>query len=386
MTSSRYLATYPVRREIVRDGRYISTHHHRPRSEPNLNDRLRYDVSEIVENTLSSTLEQHITRLSGVEENFRQSIATIQSTLEFHLQQPQATPVEGVSSIGHVTQPEGKNAQVQELEKRLNATVAEREGLAKKLDLSNERARKFQEVIINSGIGSSGLNDEEIQKQFEKLHDNIFQNVQKYCTAQNRESTVDDARYAKLNLGSQDHYIVSVIANTLYQKCFSKERAIFGFDAQTDKTMNEIYHDKKIQAKVQALKVANVVVEHLRPYMKPSWVQNPESSLTKDFEHSLINICDSALKLALTLNCSETEYVWAQDRIRGSSFESGHIQVVGTAGHKTFEEAHREQQDYIIIFGGVCKGADVQGVLDENPIYLSETDVILGPFKSRSGT
>jgi hypothetical protein len=99
------------------------------------------------------------------------------------------------------------------------------------------------------------------------------------------------------------------------------------------------------------------------------------TAIVKDARNALCSICENALSLALMLNGSKTEYLWAQED--NISLDSAHVAVVGSVRYRSFEEC---KHDYIIVFGGVLKGGGLEGRLSEDIVHLSDTDVILGPF------
>jgi hypothetical protein len=99
------------------------------------------------------------------------------------------------------------------------------------------------------------------------------------------------------------------------------------------------------------------------------------TAMVKDAKNALCSICENALSLALMLNGSKTEYLWAQED--NMELDSAHVAVVGSVRYRYFEDC---KKDYIIVFGGVLKGGGLEGRLSENIVHVSDTDVILGPF------
>ena len=95
-------------------------------------------------------------------------------------------------------------------------------------------------MIIDSGLGPSGPDDEQIQKSFQNLRWDILQFVKRYCT--NHSASINDKGYTRLDDGGKDFWIMAVIANTLHKNCFDDEKTYFGFNEETDTTLTLFYN------------------------------------------------------------------------------------------------------------------------------------------------
>ncbi|KAF2464028.1 uncharacterized protein BDR25DRAFT_346857 [Lindgomyces ingoldianus] len=374
-------------------------------SDPDLS---RHDILD-VSITIQEELDAHLP-------SFRKALAEeVHSSLEKYTLTAHSAPSTDILPPEDVARLASQDAQIARLEKDLEKlksenlalgedlqkATSEKNAIAGRFRISDSKVRRLQSVILENGLGPSGLDDEDIQRRFQRLRFDILQLVKKYCV--NRNAHVKDPRYSRLSDEAKDFWVMKMIARGLHKHCFN-EKTYFGFDADTDAYLNRFYRNlyshksvsledvaewrvrtcligkswdtQGLQRQARIEGIITVIANKLTPFMPSGWLPSlDKNNASKDVKASLLPICESALNLAIMFSSSKTEYEWAQGG--DLLLDPSHVQVIGTAGYKSFVDS---REDYVVAFGGVLKGSGLQGRLDDNPVHLSDTEVILGPF------
>lgn len=108
------------------------------------------------------------------------------------------------------------------------------------------------------------------------------------------------------------------------------------------------------------------------PQTSPWYLGGKPASL-QEAKQELFEICLNAFNLAFMFMSSKIEYCWMQSR--DGEVDHEYVDILGSAGAKYLVQG---RGNYIIVFGGVVKG----GRLVDEPIHLSKSEVLLGPFSN----
>jgi len=127
----------------------------------------------------------------------------------------------------------------QQAQKQVQELRQERDVQAQKARSAEGKMMQLHQLILESGLGSSGPTDEEVQRNFSNLRHSIFQFVKRYCT--NHAAKPSDPTYDNLTTEAKDFWAMSVISRALYLHFFKEGRIMFGFASDVNEYFRTSY-------------------------------------------------------------------------------------------------------------------------------------------------
>jgi len=310
------------------------------------------------------------------------------------------------------------DAELSTLRHKLQDAERERDLANQKLRETEFKANQLHKLILKSGLGSSGPTDEEIQKRFSALRHDIFQFVKRYCT--NPNVRPKDSAYSGLSSEAKDFWAMGLISRGLHAMFFKEGNVMFGLDRGGNDWLNHFYlhmsksqsgehdfnsklfsfltllivptdemrewrartsiigkawdHEKRYRQERAEDAHTNIwrKITSYMPSNRPSFLSQPADEAKSD----LVAICLQAHDLAQMFDCTTIEYRWNQGE--DVDLEPSRVKTVGSAGYHHFVD---KPGGFKIVFGGVVKGGGPSGRLAEETVHLTETEVLLGPFR-----
>jgi len=131
--------------------------------------------------------------------------------------------------------------EAQQAQKQAQELQQERDAQAQKARSTEGKVMQLHQLILESGLGSSGPTDEEVQRSFSNLRHSIFQFVKRYCT--NHEAKTRDTTYDLLSTEAKDFWAMNVISRSLYLQFFKEGKIMFGFANDVNEHFRHWYSD-----------------------------------------------------------------------------------------------------------------------------------------------
>ncbi|KAF2102250.1 hypothetical protein NA57DRAFT_73681 [Rhizodiscina lignyota] len=259
--------------------------------------------------------------------------------------------------------------------------------------------RKLHKIIISNKMSGEGPTDAEIENSFGQLVHSIFQVINRICD----EIEVKDDGSIPLPVDMRAWWIMGMVSDFLYDRLFSPEALLFGFDRDTDTLLgvfenfmsnsSKVSYEERVNWRMKtaelsrrydldgkcALDMAAAMVhplhEQLAPFIYPDEVSSRACEASVQVE--VCKICEQAYKVALLFRRAKTEFAWMQKTV--NVLEGCHIRVYSSEGLKSFAEA-KEVNQIRVVFGALAKGYGKSGRLKEGFKVLRRGDVLLGPF------
>jgi hypothetical protein len=127
---------------------------------------------------------------------------------------------------------QSKNRSLEEERNRLEMIATETNlAAAQKIREAEQKTKRLHKIILESGLNQIVPIDEEVQTAFNQLQNRIFQLVKKYCT---KHEGSKSKLHESLKDEYKDLYVMSFIANRLWEEYFADDARLFGFDMDTD--------------------------------------------------------------------------------------------------------------------------------------------------------
>ena len=99
----------------------------------------------------------------------------------------------------------------------------------------------------------------------------------------------------------------------------------------------------------------------------------------EDAEKALAQICAEAYHLAMLFHRTKTEYRWRQEArlAEKTKFEEDQYEILGSEGGRDGPKTLQEARKFLMVFGGVLKGAGDSKRIKEDYVHLFKSHLLL---------